>query len=1087
MQKKNWGIAGSACLGAVLLISAGFAPVSRARGADTTAPAGGPSPAQNIAFQSQFVKTIWPMLQTSCTGCHNASNPSSLHFNSTAVSSFHSLLAGGYLDPQNPESLLSRVASPIPSSLMPPAPYHKWTEAQCNVLRSFCSALYAGRTGANLQAANADRFPAALLQPYHGPWPAQSNDNTFLTWYQLRNKIYTLFGDHWNRNGKNLFEQDIAQFGGADFVARFNETATPSAEYLSALDSLAADVSARAYLNHTGPFNGLNTNLPPPSGSVPSAAYRHNIVLLYQRMLFRPPTPVEMEQTWRFMRAVYAQKKLLADQPAAVDFRLTARNEFGQTATEDCAVPLVNGALGEVQSNVNENNCTQTLPPGKEALHALNGPVLLKAGDTRQKLVVSNQDTSGEVLVSGIAIVGPLPSTQTQIIDVKGHGVEATGAWKLEYPNGVASFTDSNQNKGDSILTFPLSVGADGKYNIELLWQSRPGKAEQVNGTTHYTGKLAGSVPVRVECYSPSSTATPSAPAVPSKGTARFIIDQSNDAVKFWKFAPLFRFGAQDGLVVSDKGTRRQVVADVVRFRPAAPTAQDVFPPQPVSHAGSFTVATLQADGQQSWQVFQKPTYLFYQPVGKRVVSDKGTGKAKGHLFLFYHPSSPLWKPEGFYHVQFGYPATEQNSRSVPVFIHASASSPILSITTPIRAHAGALVTLDASGSYDVQHTPLQLTWEQLGGPRVQIADPHAAKITFRAPVLAPEQAVWQGLCEALIKHPDFLFTRPLSLATEKNAVVRKQLQLVKIAQDLVARPPMPSEIAAVDHGVSLADMINKYMEMPEFGRFYFRRVRLFLESHGTPVDDEPARLWTWIMLHDRSYKQILDADYTVNADWQKTSRPAYYGHSGVLTMAGFIQGKPSLPHFNYSAQVMEKFMGYVFVVSEKIIKMREGITATSTVTPGTVCFTCHQVLTPLAYQRRRFTDDGVYRMYNKQHQLIDDSDRDLVPSYPYRGEGMQAFATKAVNTEAYIRTMMQTHFVFYFGREMHYNQEERGLYRHLWLIEKKNNYNIKGLIRAIMLSPQYLNGTTPHPAAARLKHPSHLAMQSGRKGGSHA
>ncbi len=47
--------------------------------------------------------------------------------------------------------------------------------------------------------------------------------------------------------------------------------------------------------------------------------------------------------------------------------------------------------------------------------------------------------------------------------------------------------------------------------------------------------------------------------------------------------------------------------------------------------------------------------------------------------------------------------------------------------------------------------------------------------------------------------------------------------------------------------------MIDTYMASREFKDFYFHRARLYLESHGTEMQDEPAaRLWSYIAFNDR-------------------------------------------------------------------------------------------------------------------------------------------------------------------------------------------------------------------------------------------
>jgi hypothetical protein len=197
-----------------------------------------------------------------------------------------------------------------------------------------------------------------------------------------------------------------------------------------------------------------------------------------------------------------------------------------------------------------------------------------------------------------------------------------------------------------------------------------------------------------------------------------------------------------------------------------------------------------------------------------------------------------------------------------------------------------------------------------------------------------------------------------------------------------------------------------------------------------------------------------------------KEARPAYYGHSGILTMKGFVEGKPGLPHFTYAAQVCEKFLGMVFEVPPAVVAMRKGITASSTTNPSTLCYSCHKTLTPLAFQRTAWDDKGEYKPKDDQGILIDDSDHNLVPSYPFRGKGIEAFARAAQWKEAFIRTIIQTHFNFYFGREMRYDKDERTLYRALWRETHRDHFAIQPLIRALVTSSEYLNGPSPAPEA---------------------
>jgi hypothetical protein len=321
------------------------------------------------------------------------------------------------------------------------------------------------------------------------------------------------------------------------------------------------------------------------------------------------------------------------------------------------------------------------------------------------------------------------------------------------------------------------------------------------------------------------------------------------------------------------------------------------------------------------------------------------------------------------------------------------------------------------------------------------------------------QQAAWEGLARALMRHPDFLFTRPPSLQTASNKGEKQRLQLMKIALDLVGRPPSQAELDKLAKGVSLEKMIDDYLQSEEFKDFYFHRIRLYVESHGTETQDEPARLWCYVAFNNRPFQEILTADYTVDANFQKQSRPAFYGKTGLLTTKGFIEGKPGLPHFNYAAQVTELFLGYVFEVPPEIVAQRDGITAVATTDPNSLCYSCHKVLTPLAFQRTRWDDDGRYRLHDDYGLPIDDSDNWLVSSYPFAGDGMEAFALQAVKKERFIRTMINTHFTFYFGRNLRYEEDERDFYKRLWDATHQNNFTVRGLIRSILTSPEYSEG----------------------------
>jgi hypothetical protein len=253
-----------------------------------------------------------------------------------------------------------------------------------------------------------------------------------------------------------------------------------------------------------------------------------------------------------------------------------------------------------------------------------------------------------------------------------------------------------------------------------------------------------------------------------------------------------------------------------------------------------------------------------------------------------------------------------------------------------------------------------------------------------------------------------------------------------------------------------MGTVTDALLASPEFQKYYFGRIQLRIETQGTTVSDEPARLWTWVAMNGRPFSEILTADYTIDENYRKQPRPPEHGHTGVLTMSGYVASKPGLPHFNYPARVMSAFMGSIFEVPPEVFALRGTATAASTVDPTSLCFSCHQVLTPLAYQRSKWADDGTYRETDAQGVAIDDSDRELVPSYPYKGNGIEAFSTKAVNKEAFIRRMINAQFKLLMGRDLRHADDERALYKTLWDTSVTAHGDLKSILKAVALSDTF-------------------------------
>jgi hypothetical protein len=617
--------------------------------------------------------------------------------------------------------------------------------------------------------------------------------------------------------------------------------------------------------------------------------------------------------------------------------------------------------------------------------------------------------------------------------------VNVYGAWGL----GKDHCSDGNQNKGDSSIVMPIRVEQDGTYELTVLW---PASRENASG-----------VPIEVFSHDDNRLASPAATPPPPPGEARFTLDQTIDTEPFVDLRTAFRFASPEHYVeINNTGTTRLVTADAVKFIPTAGGAP-------------LLVDNPEAENADQWATFKSSSFRAYNRVGEDSLSDKD--KKKGELSIRYRPSAAKDKkafdPAAHYRVAIAFPAKKDHETHTPVVIKAAASSPIVELSRPPRANVGARVTLDASGSYTVQGGDLTYRWRQKSGPRITLHDPTEPRLTFVTPRRDPTQDAWEQLAAALVQHPDFLFTRPPSLAHTTGPAERRRLQLVKIAQDLVGRAPTADELRDIDAGVSLESAVDYYLSTKAFEEFYFHRIRLYLESHGSTVQDEPVRLWCYVAFNDRPLTEILDAEYTVDVEMRRQARPAEHGKTGLLTMPGFIEGKPGLPHFNYAALVAEKFLGYVFEVPPEIVNMREAITAVSTTNPNTVCYSCHKILTPLAHQRLAWDDNGKFRAKNKDGEPIVDTDRGLVPSYPFKGKGMGAFAVKANRMERFLRTMINAHHIFYQGRELRHADDERVMYKRLWDTLVANNHTFRSLIKGIMTSPEYLNGGTQPPAGA--------------------
>ena len=868
-----------------------------------------------------------------------------------------------------------------------------------------------------------ESFPEALLVPFDGP-RIDDRDTTFLTYYQLRGKIAAQFGDRWIRGGKDLFATRVAMFGGADFRTRFDESSRASASYLSALDELARDVGARAFSERTGPFEGLA--LPETRANELDSlddAHGTAIGMLYSRLLLRAPTDAELAASFELLQSIHRSADIVEARDDELSFELSVTDPATQLTTRrDVTVPLSGVGKGVVALYLDQRSRDGN--DGSDFVaHRVPGTIRLAAHDDDARLTLRNHDTTGEVTFHSVLLRATGSEKMPERLRPGSRSVTLDGSWKARGTGDDRYYTDGDEGKGHASVTVALAPEADGEYEVSLVYAARDDSAR--------------AVPIEIVHRGSHRIDLPPDRALPPLGEMHYAIDLSEDSAAFRDLVDRFRFGKDGFVEIRNEGTKKRVTADAVRF-------------ESESSGAKFLIDNHEAEGREGWKPFKSGSFRAYNIVGRDTYHDEN--KRKGELFLRYRPSAhDRFAADEFYRPGVGAPAKRDHETRAPVVVRANASSPIVRLRAPLRVAPGAHVRLDAATSFTVQRSDLEFQWRQRGGPKVEWTSdpslPAGAAIEFVAPKRSLDEAAWVGLVRALVAHPDFLFTLAPSFHGLEDSRERRRLALGKLALDLVGRAPTQAEIAEIDAGLPLEKVVDRFLASEEFESFYFHRVRLYLESHGSTTQDEPARVWCYVAFNDRPFQEILTADYTVDANFERAERAKNHGKTGILTTAGFIEGKPGLPHYNYAAQVAEKFLGYVFEVPAGV---DNSATAESTTDPQSTCYSCHKILTPLAMQRLRWTDDGKYRAKEKDGTPIDDTDRGLVADYAFAGRGMEAFATKAVRKERFIRTMLNAHFIFFTGREIRHEADERDLYRRLWDHVHADGFTIRGLIRAI-------------------------------------
>lgn len=1058
-----------------LLTFLAFQPASQILGQDLRdSPPTSAQDSQLEAWEAKlfrkYKKLLVPALRdesSGCIDCHTSQSMSNLVLTGNDLQDFRHMLDNGYLNKVGPDTLLGRVASANQDRRMPKdAP--DWSDGSIRKLRKLAN--FVATESSNLGEAPDERFPRSLLAEYPAA-DSPTQPTQFLTYRQLKARIKSVFDDDWVRGSEDKFKTHIAAFGGADFETRFNESSSPSPAYLSALESLAREVSSRAIRQRCGPFEDFPIELlsleeastsaslqqdAPQQASTQQKAIQH----LYAAILGRQASPEEVEASVSLLDQVRAFDESIASRNSELKFELTVTDPATNLSAQKTITLPISGTRQFVrQTLIDQSTKLDNRPPS--VLPQMLGRVLTPFSwnlikqarsddlpdsvgqshigtvalgpEQSASVTIYNQGTSRNVTFAGILLTS-LDSPSTTRIPVDSDLVELEGAWQFEQSEGIKYLDDKNQHKGNSQIRINLTAETAGQFDVTCLWHLRDSNAKAVLAELHADTLMSPGSQL-------ASTFTDSERGL---GSANFHYDCGNDSVPYFEVPGQYQFSESDFVRIKNSGTFARVTAGAVEFV----NAND--------HKRKFLIDSVDAAGSEAWQAYSEGSFRAYNVRGKKLHDEN---KNKGKLELTYVLKSEAlkdWKSDDFYKVRVYYPGKRDHEPQVPVELQAKMSSPIIQVNHPRIAKSDAEVVLDATSSFTVQQSELQFQWKQVSGPVIEVKQWDQPKLSFSAPRQNAREMAWIALSSALVRHPDFLFTGSISAKAGTSAAANRS-RLHKIALDLVGRPPTESELRDLSAGKSVAEFVDSYLKTEDFRDFYFHRVRLYLESQGTTSQDEPARIWSYIAFNDRPFQEILTGDYTVDESFNKQERPAYHGRTGVLTTKGFIEGKPGLPHYNYAAQVTMLFLGYIYEVPPEIVEQREGVTALGTTDPNSSCYSCHKILTPLAFQRLHWTDAGEYRKLDEAGDPLDASDRAAVAEYPFKGEGLEAFAQQAVKKERFTRTILNTHVNFYFGRPLRFREDERRLYKQLWDAAHASNFSIREVIRTILLSPEYL------------------------------
>ena len=1012
---------------------------------------------------TRFSSEIYPLLsrdENGCQACHRVESPRILQISDSPRATFSLLLEQNLFDTRDPMSIPGRISHDDSDLRMPKV--GELTQKEIQRIDDFAHELTETLDSTDRGRATppGERFPDSLLLAYDGE-NGETRVQRHMSYYQLRHSFATLFGADWlTSSGPDLFRNKASIFGGADFKSSFGSSRTISAGYLAGLQAAAREV-ARRYVSAPKDvlIEGFTPDVFVKDASMDS---RQNVDSLYKQILLRQPTDDERNHALTLVTDL--QRHTPTER--VIGFELEVIDSDGRQDHQRVDVTLRDPNASVSRFVVDQTQILPTDDPwlriGKNPFHfeAENSDHLVRlvarpgdhvtAFDAVKFVRVSNgMETDDVVILDNLDPECTVFGEWEPILkDGALTGVQTRGNVKHKYKEDL-HIVGSNHLEARNLenrLVYATAVArlpSDGKYNVYLSWPVIPGGAP--------------ATVVEVHSATTSDTPAPTVPHdVPSGDFATIYFNQSEstlseDGQTQWELFhnEVYLAGKSDFLQITNHGvdsTEKVIVADAVKF-------------VPVGHGEEIIIDNVSEQGLEKSDGWA---------LDKLVRNSPGRGKAYGDDVLHYPPSKngrPLddnkidpdkqvwarYRPvkdgeyhPGWYSIYVWTPGGRTHPDRVRFEIYGSAFPPIISTEIPPIYAVGETASLNATATYHPIGKQLEYRWTHTGHDidlHLEGADTPTPQ--FVVPPLKSPRPGWAGLIEALLQHPE-------SLLRDDSTDLAPRIRLARVALDLIGRIPTEDEFLRFEENDHLDPMIDAYLDSEDFKNFFFHRARTELRSRGTEESDEPARLWTYIATNDLSYRELFTADYSIDSSWRKVSRPPEHGPTGILTMKDYLVSKPGLPKFTYPAQVLTFAMGLQFEVSDAVEEARQKVV--STTDPDSMCYSCHKLLTPLAYQREGWDAEGNYRTVDDEGNHIDDSDRGVIPDYPFKGKGLGAFATQVVKKELFVRSFVNLHHDMLFHRQLRVHEDQRDEYKKLYDFSLENGLKIRPLLKRMVL-----------------------------------